>query len=191
MSRDRELRKLLREPTPELVRATLEEQIDWGDFLADVRGAIEISGLGPLVSGRAWTGRALLSNWAPTPVVVEGESFASVESFYHALKYDEGSSERSAVAALEGWEAQHRALRHRAKSFRRRGEEIAVGSTRHAAIVSEAIVAKVRRHPEVASALRETGRAPLVFPYGVSLKSALARATPPALMIERAKLRAP
>lgn len=197
MIRDRDLRKLLREPTPDLVRATLEEKIEWGDFLADDHPEIEISGLGQLVAewrGTAspiWTGRALLSNWAPTPIVIDGESFASVESFYHALKYDEGSSEREAVAMLDGPGAQHYALRHRGRTFLWRGREIEVGSTEHAALVSEAIVAKVRRHPNVAAALRETRRARIVFPYGVALKNALAKATPPALMIERAKLHAP
>jgi predicted NAD-dependent protein-ADP-ribosyltransferase YbiA (DUF1768 family) len=196
MSRDRDFRKLLREPTPELVRLLGEDE-EWLDFLSDREPRIEISGYGPLVaavragaqfsSPEYWRGVTLLSNWAPTPLHVDGERFSCVETFFHALKFEEGSSEREFIAAVDGPAAQHYSLRKRRPAFRWRGTEIAVGSPEHVALVAMAVAAKVREHETVRDALRATGRARLRFPYS-GPKNALAQATPLALMIERVKL---
>lgn len=181
MSLHHELRKRLAQPTPELVRATLAGEIEWGVFLADDRPHLEISGLGDV-----WRGLSLLSSWAPTPFVLDGEAFASVESFYHALKYEAGSQERGEIAAMEGWYARRRARRRRRATLLWRGEEIAVGSPEHCEAVAAAVVEKVRRHRDVADALLATGRGRLILASGN--RNALAIATPHALMIERAKL---
>lgn len=194
MSLNRDLRKRLAQPTEELVRATVAGELDWGDFLADERPHLEISGFGPLIaelraerqSSEFWRGVSLLSSWAPTPIVIDGELFACVESFHHALKFAPGSEERAAVAQLDGPEAQHRARRKRAAAFTWRGEQIAVNSPEHAAILALAVSEKVKRHRDVADALQATGRAHLVLAFGN--RNALATATPIALMIERAKL---
>ncbi|HYI09241.1 MAG TPA: hypothetical protein VEK57_09220 [Thermoanaerobaculia bacterium] len=196
MSRDHDFRKLLREPTAELVRSLRHDE-EWLDFLADRRPRIEISGLGPLIneyyagvetpSPEYWNGVTLLSNWAPTPVHIDGELFACVETFFHALKFEEGSSERAFVAAVDGPSAQHYARRKRGRTFRWRGMEVAVGSPEHQALVAEAIASKVREHNAVKQVLLATGRARLRFPYS-GTRNALGQATPLALMIERAKL---
>ena len=188
MSVEREFRKLLTRPTEELVRATVAGEIEWGDFLADERPHLEISGFTGGLRGD-WFDLALLSSWAPAPFVIDGEPFASVESFYHALKYPPGSGERARVAGLAGPQAQRRAPRKRGTTLIWRGREIAVGSPEHCGAVGAAVSEKLKRHPSVVEVLRGTGRAQLmVAPHAYHGRNALAIATPIALMIERARL---
>jgi predicted NAD-dependent protein-ADP-ribosyltransferase YbiA (DUF1768 family) len=193
MSFDRDMRKRLAgHSTAELVRATVAGELEWGDFLCDERPRLEISGFGSLIaelranaqSPEFWRGLSLLSSWAPTPIVVDAELFSSVESFHHALKFPAGSEKRAQIAALDGPMAQHRA-RRRSATFLWRGEEIAVNSPEHAAVIALAVTEKVRRHANVAEVLRGTGRAQLTFG---SYRNALAIGSPIAFMIERARL---
>ena len=196
MSEKRDLRKLLRESaTPDLVRDILRGEAASILALLSSGESVELTGYGALVNefhrnvpaSEAWSGLAVLSNWAPTPFTLDGQSYASVESFYHSLKYPEGSEMRSAVGSLDGPMAQHKAGHKRSKTLQFRGIEIAVDSPEHAAVIAEAIVAKVKGHEAVRDALRNTGDALLTFPDGTKGRNALG-ATPLALMIERARL---
>ena len=180
---DHELRKALRRSTAELVAETISGSIDWGAFLWDEREQVN------LTSGRTGEASTLLISLAPTPFILDGAAYASVESFYHSLKFPVGSARRAEVAAMPGFEATQKTRRNRARIFRFRGVDVEVDSIEHIAIVAEAVSAKVGQNPKVAEALRATGRARLDLPDGSERRNALGRATPIALMIERAKLR--
>jgi hypothetical protein len=199
MSGAHELRQILRrDSTPQLVRLTLREELRWDTMLADPAAEpVVITGYGALVDEvhrgvppeKSWSGRVLLSSWAPTPFELHGERFESIESFYHAIKYPSGSERRREIAAMSGDVAQHRAQHKRGDSFTWQGCAVEVGSVEHAEVIAEAIVAKLDQNEAVRVALKETGHAPIEFPYGVRGRNAIAQATPWALMIERARRR--
>lgn len=197
---DIDWRPLLVISTPEIVRGRKIAGDDGIGILwsSDVHENRVLSALGVLAwEGREgkpsgpryeWVGFNLLCNAAPTPFVLNGESFHSIDSFYEALKIPEGTSERAACALSPLHEAQRTARRYHAAEFSYRGERVAVGSADHEAILAEAISAKVDQHAEVQIALRATGAARLVFPLTFSGEpGALARITPLTLMIERWK----
>ena len=197
MSEKRDLRKVLRESaTPDLVRDVLRGGAEWILALLSCGDTVELTGYGALVNefhrnvppSEAWSGLAVLSNWAPTPFTLDGQTYASVESFYHSLKYPEGSEKRAAIGNLDGPMAQHKAGHRRGKTLQFRGSEIAVDSPEHAAVIAEAVVAKVKQHEAVRDALLGTGNDLLTFPDGTKGRNALGQATPLALMIERARL---
>ena len=68
-----------------------------------------------------WVGFNLLCNAAPTPFVLNGENFDSIDSFYQAMKIPEGTSERATCAISSLHEAQRLARRHHATDFSYRG----------------------------------------------------------------------
>ena len=197
---DIDWRRLFHIPTREIIReqtipGNLGAGILWSIDPCEIR---EMSALGALAwEGREekpsgpryeWVGFDLLCNAAPTPFVLNGENFDSIDSFYQAIKIPEGTSERATCAISSLHEAQRLARRHHAVDFSYRGEHIAVGSAEHESIVAAAICAKLDQHHEVQIALCETGSARLVFPLAFSNEpGALARVTPLTLMIERWK----
>jgi predicted NAD-dependent protein-ADP-ribosyltransferase YbiA (DUF1768 family) len=153
-------------------------------------GAMAWEGRGPRPEGPLyeWRGLNLLCNAAPTSFELDGERFASVESFVNALKFPEGSEERRVCAMAPALAAREHARRRRGKSFLHRGVGVVVGSSEHEGLVASAISAKVAEHREVQKALRDTGAARLVFPLThTDRPGVLARVTPLALMIERWK----
>src|SRR5262245_49552764 len=103
-------RNLLDLPTPDIVREQGIAGEDgagvlWSSDSGDVR---ELSAYGALAwdahenkpSGRdyEWVGFNLLCNAAPTPFLLDGELFHSIDSFHHALKIPEGTPDRAACA---------------------------------------------------------------------------------------------
>ena len=133
-------------------------------------------------------GSTCLCNAAPTPFVLSGEHFHSIDSFHEAIKIPEGSSERATCAMSPLHAARRLARRYHAPAFSYRGTRMAVKSAEHESVLAAAICAKINQHPEVQTALRETGSARLVFPLAFSREpGALARVTPLTLMIERWK----
>jgi hypothetical protein len=197
---DIDWRRLFHIPTPEIIRGqtiagNIGAGILWSIDPCEIR---EMSALGALAwEGREekpsgpryeWVGFNLLCNAAPTPFVLNGENFYSIDSFYQAVKIPEGTSERATCAVSSLHEAQRLARRHHAADFSYRGERVAVGSAEHESIVAAAICAKFDQHREVQIALCETGSARLAFPLTFSNEpGALARVTPLTLMIERWK----
>jgi predicted NAD-dependent protein-ADP-ribosyltransferase YbiA (DUF1768 family) len=194
-------RRLFHTPTPEIIRGqTLAGDagagILWSNDRCEPR---ELSALGALTwEGRdqkppgpsyEWVGFNLLCNAAPTPFVLNGEKFHSIDSFYQAVKIPEGTSERATCALSPVHEAKQLARRYHAAEFSYRGERVDVGSAEHESIVAAAIGAKLDQHLEVQAALCETGSVRLVFPLTFSKEpGVLARVTPATLMIERWKL---
>lgn len=129
-----------------------------------------------------------LRSESPTPFTLDGERYASVASFYHALKIPEGDPERRRIAEAEAdWSLTRRTRRHRGARLSHRGTTIAVGSSEHLALVARATAAKVAEHAHVREALRATGRGRLEMGTGAR-SQALGRAMPFALMVERMRL---
>jgi hypothetical protein len=193
-------RTLLVMPTPEIIRGqTLRGDDGAGVLWSSDRPELhELSALGVLAwedredkpsgSRYAWVGANLLCNAAPTPFVLEGETFYSIDSFYEALKIPEGTSARATCAMAPLHEAQRLARRYGAAEFSYGGKRVAVRSAEHEGLLAAALSAKVAQNPDVQIALRETGSARLVFPLTFSHDpGALGRVTPLALMIERWK----
>src|SRR5687768_2597348 len=111
MERIVDWRSLRGAPTPRVVRELNARGEDgsgilWSDAPGD---ACELSALGaiawggherkPAGSRYEWVGFNLLCNAAPTPFVLDGERFHSIDSFYAALKLPEGTPERTSCAA--------------------------------------------------------------------------------------------
>jgi hypothetical protein len=189
--------------TPEIIRA---QSIDIDDGLGVLwsgnEDALELSALGviawesredKLSKGRdEWAGFNLLCNAAPTPFLLGGERFYSIDSFYEALKLSEGTSERAACAMAPMIEAKRLARRNVGGEFTYRGTIISVGSPEHAGLLAAAICAKIEQNRAVQIALLETRMARLMFPLTFSSQPGpLARVTPLTLMIERWKQRHP
>ena len=197
-------RTLLASPAHEIVRERRILVDDgagvlWSVGPEDVR---ELSALGVLAwEGREgkpsgslheWTGFNLLCNAAPTPFLLNGERFYSVDSFHEALKLPERSPERAACAMAPFLEARRLTRKIHREAFTYRGQTIAVGSAEHEGLLATAVSAKVAQNPDVQIALRGTGTARLVFPLSYSARPGpLARVTPLTLMIERWKQRHP
>jgi predicted NAD-dependent protein-ADP-ribosyltransferase YbiA (DUF1768 family) len=195
------LLSILRRPTDQIIRGRLLPPDDGAGILWSVEAdeVLELSALGAIAwEGREdkpagslynWTGFNLLCNAAPAEFELNGEYFYSIDSFAEALKFQEGTPDRGACAMAPVMEAKRLARRIRGKEFTYRDQTIAVGSSEHEAVLAAAISAKVAQHPDVQTALGETGRARLVFPLSYSRHpGALARVTPLALMIERWRL---
>lgn len=191
---------LLGIPTPEIIRQCKIDADEGAGILwaSSPERVLELSAIGALAwegrEGRPsdrryeWTGFNLLCNAAPTPFAVDGERFASIDSFYEALKLAEGSFERTTCAVASSLEARRLARGRVAADFVHRGKTIRVSSLEHDSLVAVAICAKIDQNPAVQVALAETGTARLILPLTFSPKPGpLGRITPLALMIERWK----
>ena len=187
-------------PTPEIIRAKKVIAADGEGILwrSDGMDRLELSALGALAwEGRegkppgpqyVWTGFNLLCNAAPTPFVLDGEHYYSIDSFHEALKMPEGTPQRAACAMSRSPDAKRMARRHRGPEFSYQGTRIAVSCADHEALLAAAITAKINQHHEVQVALSTTGFARLVFPSTFSANAGvLARVTPLTLMLERWK----
>jgi hypothetical protein len=190
--------------TPEIIRAQNIDIHDGAGVLwsSNPEDTLELSALGVIAwEGREdkpsggryeWAGFNLLCNAAPTPFLLGGERFYSIDSFYEALKLPEGTSERAECAMAPMVEAKRLARRNVGGEFTYRGKTISVGSPEHAGLLAAAICAKIEQNRAVQIALLETGTARLTFPLNFSSQPGpLARVTPLTLMIERWKQRQP
>lgn len=127
---------------------------------------------------------APLGSDASAPFVLDRLACDSVWSFYQCLKLLEGDPARAEVAA--GTSGRRRVGTGGRRSFRYRGEEIAVGSPAHGALIARATRAKVLAHEHVREALLATGTSLLWM--GPRDATALGRYMPFALMVLRFKL---
>ena len=125
---------------------------------------VELSALGTVAHQQAWTGAALLCNWAPTPFVLDGQRYATVDSFYHALKLPEGSAARQHCALAEPHSAKQAARRIRARVFSYMGTSITVGSAEHRSLFARALCAKLEQNLNVEAALKATCWSKLELP---------------------------
>jgi predicted NAD-dependent protein-ADP-ribosyltransferase YbiA (DUF1768 family) len=104
----------------------------------------------------------LIGNFAPTPFVLDGARYASVESFWQGLKFDD-PRERRRIASLDGPEAK------RAGSERGYGEAVEyggrpcrVGTAEHWNLMERACRAKFQQNAVARDALLATAPRPLV-----------------------------
>lgn len=107
----------------------------------------------------------LMSNLADTPFTLDGIRYASVESFYVALKFVD-PERRAKAASLHGPAARSFGLKSKAVETRYRGETLVLGSDAHHALIKRAIQAKLLEHPAIASAFVATRPRPIVHDTG-------------------------
>ncbi len=140
----------------------LEEGGDGGVALSDLgpraeacRVPINVTSLSkdPLV--------AILGNLAPTPFTLDGQRYASVESFWQGLKF-EGDADRQRLALLDGRRAKSEgSAANQPATFAYAGETIAAGTWRHWGLMERANRAKFEQNEEARAALLATGERPL------------------------------
>ena len=187
-------------PTPDIIRERRLSGDDGAGVLwsSAPNNILELSAIGALAwdsredrpagSYYGWSGFNLLCNAAPTPFTLDGERFHSVDSFYNALKFPAGSSERAMCARASGLEGKRLARRSSDAEFTYQGKRISVRSADHEGVLAAGISAKIEQNQDVQVALNQTGTARLIFPLTFSRDpGALARVTPLTLMIERWK----
>lgn len=126
-------------PTPEIIRRQLIADGHGAGILwsTDVHESRELSAAGalswdrhqekPSGAGYEWVGFNLLCNAAPTPFVLNGEKFHSIDGFHEALEIPEGSVERATCAMSALHEAKRAARRYHSVQFSYRGARVRVG----------------------------------------------------------------
>lgn len=104
----------------------------------------------------------LISNFGDTPFELDGQRYASVESFWQSLKCS-SEADRLRVAQMAGPAAKLASREFpRAHSFAYLGNEILVGSFAHWDLMHRACRAKFDQNPPARSALVSTFPHPLV-----------------------------
>lgn len=105
----------------------------------------------------------LIGNLAPTPFVLDDAPFASVESFWHALKFPAGP-ERDRIAAHDGHAARQAGeSRGSVAHIDYGGRAICAGRAEHWHLLELACRAKFAAHEAARTALLETGERPLHY----------------------------
>ncbi len=103
----------------------------------------------------------LIGNFADTPFVLDEQTYASVESFWQGLKFED-EADRRRLAALPGIQARQAGDEAGYEAtITYGGEVIAVGTWRHWALMERACVAKFTQNDDACKALLATGRRPL------------------------------
>jgi predicted NAD-dependent protein-ADP-ribosyltransferase YbiA (DUF1768 family) len=103
-----------------------------------------------------------ISNLASTPFELDGQRFQSTESFWQGLKFPL-DSDRRRIAKLPGAQALSEGSKQGyGKTITHGGEEIAVGTWQHWALMDRACRAKFQQSDEARTALLATGDRPLV-----------------------------
>ncbi|MGE3935458.1 MAG: NADAR family protein [Rhodospirillaceae bacterium] len=104
---------------------------------------------------------AAISNLARTPFEIDGETYASVEAFWQAIKFPD-PARRKAIARLHGPEAKDAGrAAGRPAVIDYGGRSVAVGGPDHWALMEAACRAKFTQHAGARAALLATGRRPL------------------------------
>jgi predicted NAD-dependent protein-ADP-ribosyltransferase YbiA (DUF1768 family) len=118
-----------------------------------------------IASGSAEDVGRLLSNLAPTPFVLDGRRYASVEAFYVGLKVLD-PARRAALAGLDGKEARAAGRDSSLTHTVYEGVAIELGSPAHHALIKRALRAKLEQHPDLRAAFVATRPRPLVHQTG-------------------------
>lgn len=182
---ERELEGLLYETIPPPVRrdaAAEAREARWRGMEVDEYVAWRAAQRSPpelMVSG------APLASEAPTPFVLDGRRYHSVWCFYQSLKLPETDPARALMAAGE-YPRRRGPPRFGRTTLHYRGEEIAVNSAAHGALIARATEAKVLAHAHVREALAATGTSRLYMGYSSAL--VFGRYMPFALMVLRFRL---
>jgi hypothetical protein len=103
-----------------------------------------------------------IGNFAPTPFELDGQRYASVESFWQSLKFQE-PADRLRVASLEGAEAKRAGTSQGyGATVMYEGQTILVGTWAHWNLMERACRAKFAQNQAARAALLGTGQRPLV-----------------------------
>ena len=114
------------------------------------------------IAGHSPGALALISNFAHTPFILDGRSYASTEGFWQGLKFP-GDADRKRIAAL--WGSTARDAGHDApagEDLHYDGARVRIGTWDHWQLMKRAAVAKFDQHPEARAALISTRPRPLV-----------------------------
>lgn len=104
----------------------------------------------------------MLSNFSETPFVLDGKRYASVEAFWQAIKFEEGSFARAMVAELPAKQAKKaNELVGPVSEVTYQGEVLRVGTLAHYDLMARALRAKFDQNPAVRNILLQTGDAEL------------------------------
>lgn len=121
---------------------------------------------------------SLVSNFADTRFVFEGQQFRSAEAFIHYIKYPEHHPEKKKVAKLFGKEAKKAVIREIREEINRKfragetpivywnGQEIDYRSPEHYGLIKKALRAKFEQNSEAYNQLMATGDKKLVHNIG-------------------------
>ena len=107
----------------------------------------------------------LMSNFAYTPFLLDGVTYASLEGFYVSLLCQDESKRRRA-AKLWGLRAKHEIPKVKPSILCYGGEQFAPGSAAHHALIKRAMRAKLEAHPDLAQAFVATYPRPIVHDTG-------------------------
>ena len=103
----------------------------------------------------------LISNFAPTPFVLDGLAYESIEGFWQGLKFPD-DADRARLAAMQGSAARDAGFYAPAAStIAFAGETIRVGTFEHWALMERACTAKFTQHDGARNALLATRGRPL------------------------------
>ena len=104
----------------------------------------------------------LISNFAPTPFMLDGLEYASVEAFWQGLKFAD-EEQRRRLAQLHGSRAKDEGFRAPpSDEIVYLGTSVRVGTWDHWQLMQRACDAKFEQHADARAALLSTGRRPLV-----------------------------
>lgn len=104
---------------------------------------------------------ALIANFAPTPLSLDGNRYACVEAFWQSLRFP--VEERSRIAAMDGSAAKQASKDcPYGTHVHYNGRNIPVGTFGHWQLMREACRAKFEQNPQARNALLATGNRPLV-----------------------------
>lgn len=103
-----------------------------------------------------------LSNFAHTPFVLDGVTYASVEGFYSSLFWPEADQGRAMTAALSGATAKASRPQPAPVSLAYHGRLFTHRSPEHLFVVERAIRAKLAAHPAIANDLAASGNRPII-----------------------------
>ena len=103
----------------------------------------------------------LIGNFAPTPFVLDGVAYGSVEGFWQSLKFDDAAARRR-VARLVGGEAKRAGDAATTGDFIRYGDTtVRIGRAEHWALMHRACLAKFAQNEAARNALTNTWPRPL------------------------------
>ncbi len=108
-----------------------------------------------------------MSNFAATPFTLDGRCYASVESFYVGLKFPDEAS-RAKAADMSGPAAYSFGKSGTLTETDYAGRRFALGGAAHHALITRAIRAKLKAHPDLARDFASTHPRPIIHDTGTA-----------------------
>lgn len=115
-----------------------------------------------------------MSNFAPTPFVLDGHRYSSVEAFYVSLKFSDDPRMQASIRRMDGKKAKRAGSKSKATRATYQGREFLLGSPEHHALIKRAMRAKLEQNPELARAFVATHPRPIIHDTGQPERSTTA-----------------